>query len=130
MFSVVSVCQRGLGLGSHVTITHDAMDLMTQGPLHAGPQPCSPLYRTCPIAKQSSKPILVAQEGMAAAENLDIGLCMCPVHLYLKLCSGWTSLYRDPTPPDMFILVHYEAHTVGKWTISILLECFLVTLSL
>ena len=31
-----------------------------------------------------------------------------------------------PPPPDMSKLVHYEAHTVGKWVVRILLECFLV----
>ena len=47
----------------------------------------------------------------------------------------WTSSYRDP-PTDLtgqgpsrhvHKLVHYEAHTVCKWAVSILLECFLVT---
>ena len=32
-------------------------------------------------------------------------------------------------PPDIFKLVHYEARTVDKWAVSILLECFLVTKS-
>ena len=30
-------------------------------------------------------------------------------------------------PPDMFKLVHYEACTVGKRAVGILLECFLFT---
>ena len=29
-------------------------------------------------------------------------------------------------PPDIFKLFHYEAHTVGKRVVGILLECFLV----
>ena len=29
-------------------------------------------------------------------------------------------------PPDMFKLVHYEARTVGKRAVSILIECFLL----
>ena len=36
----------------------------------------------------------------------------------------WTSLY---TPWACSKFVHYEAHTVGKWVVHILLECFLVT---
>ena len=36
MFSVVSVCG-----GSHVTITHDALDLTIQGPPGPAPQTCS-----------------------------------------------------------------------------------------
>ena len=31
-------------------------------------------------------------------------------------------------PLDMFKLVHYEAHMVGKWVVGILLECFLLTM--
>ena len=33
-----------------------------------------------------------------------------------------------PPPPDMFKLVHYAARTVGKRTVGILQECFLVTI--
>ena len=29
--------------------------------------------------------------------------------------------------PDMFKSVHYEARTVGKWAVGIILECLLVT---
>ena len=41
MFSVSSVCSRG---GSYVTISHDALDLTTQGPfpLYMGPPPRLP----------------------------------------------------------------------------------------
>ena len=56
----------------------------------------------------------------------------------------WKPLYRDtprltcsnlfyldlivqgPHLPDMFKLVYYEAHPVGKRAVDILLECFLV----
>ena len=42
-------------------------------------------------------------------------------------CSTWTSLYKDPSS-NIFKLVHYEAGTVGKQAVVILLECFLVLL--
>ena len=32
----------------------------------------------------------------------------------------------DPSPRPFLKLVHYEAHTVGKLAVGILLECFLV----
>ena len=39
-------------------------------------------------------------------------------------CTGtpWT----QPSPPDMLKLVYYEAHTIDKWAVRNLLECFLV----
>ena len=58
---------------SHVTITHDALDLTIQGP----PPP--------------------------------------------------TDLTGQGPSRHVHKLVHYEAHTVCKWAVSILLECFLVT---
>ena len=36
-------------------------------------------------------------------------------------------LYTEPPTPDMFKSVHYEARTVGKWAVGIILECLLVT---
>ena len=43
---------------------------------------------------------------------------------HFQTFSAWTLLYKDP--PYMFKLVHYEARTVGKRAVCILLECFLV----
>ena len=82
----LSFCPQ-VGRGSHVTITHDVLDLTIQGPL----QPPPPKkYGTS----------------------------------FYRDPQGWPS--PSPTPIlDMFKL-HYEARTVGKRTIHILVECFLV----
>ena len=46
---------------------------------------------------------------------------------HVQTCSTWTSLYSPP-PPEMFKIIHYEACTVGKQVVGILLECFLAIL--
>ena len=39
---------------------------------------------------------------------------------------GYVYRWLDPSPRPFLKLVHYEAHTVGKLAVGILLECFLV----
>ena len=45
---------------------------------------------------------------------------------HVETCSTWTSLYRDPLPPDMFKLIHYAARTVEK--MGEIFSCFKVFL--
>ena len=84
---------------SCVTITHDALELTTQGP----PPPSA--------AHPPTEILLVpATASPDMFKLLQLGL-----H-----CTG--SLPSQ----GMFKLFHYEAHTVGRRVVDILLECFLV----
>ena len=82
---------------SHVTINHDALDIIKQGP--------PPLAQVLPLCRN---PQDLAPRTYSNLFNLDLTI---------------------QGPPDMFKLVHYEAHTVCKRVVSILLECFLVLLT-
>ena len=48
----------------------------------------------------------------------------------VQTCSTWISPFRAPAPPppNMLKLVHYEACTLDKWAVGILLDAFLLNL--
>ena len=100
--------QRGRGAGgSHVTITHDVLDITIQGPSCIGPLAPSPCTGPVRLTRYRDPPDLF---------NLDL-----TVHVQLGLhCT------RTPLSPAMFNFVHYEACTLGKRVVGIPLECFLV----
>ena len=69
-----------------------------------------------------------------AHDALDITIQATPSHLSPSVpdigphFTGTTLLLLSwPLPSDMFQLVNYETHTVGKQAVGILLECFLAT---
>ena len=51
-----------------------------------------------------------------------------PTPRHVQTYPTWTSLNRDPLPPAPYMLklVRYEALTIDKRAVRILLECFLV----
>ena len=108
IFSVVSVCCRSVWLtkgGFYVAITHDTLDLTTQG--LPWPYPVRP-------------PVQEVIQSCCKLLNLDITVQGYP---HAQTCSTWSSLCNHP--PNLFKHVHYEAHTIDKWAVGILLECFL-----
>ena len=59
----------------------------------------------CPLPVQSPSPATSVQDKLVQRG------CLCTV----------------PPPPDLFKLVHYAAHNVGKRAVGIRLKCILVT---
>ena len=99
MFSIVSVClplSHYVHGRSHVTITHNALDLIIQ------------------------------RRPTQAIQGTHLPTYKDPRHPWTYSNLFNLELTVQGHPPVIYKLVRYEASTVGKRTVGILLECFLV----
>ena len=101
IFLVLSVCHSvHRGVSPHVTIIHGALDLAIQG--------SQPTSGPCPL-----------HMGPHYTGTLAPLWSLAPIDMGPH-CTG------TPARQTCSNFLHYEAHTIGKRAVCILLECFLV----
>ena len=119
----MSVCH-SVG-GSHVTPTHDPLDLTVQAPTrchYTGGSP-NPGLATWTLDLTGQGP----PAPLGHRNTLDRDLLMISGGHHWRPVETFSLDLTVPGPPQYWHLVATKAGTVGKWVVCILLECFLVT---
>ena len=119
----LSVVSLSVHRGFHVIIIHDALDLTIQGPTSPSPRHGTSLYRV-PLSPMTWDLTVEGSPSHPAPSRHGTSLYRNNPDMF-KLVQ--LEPHHTGTPStDMFNLFHYEAHTVSKWAVPVLLECFLL----
>ena len=139
VFTGVCHSVQGRGGVSHVTIIHDVLGLTVHGSPNLGPPQHGTLLCSPPQRQPSPSdmgPLSTPPQPWLCPPYMGSHCTGCPNPVPPPTSNIWwpsldicSKVFTSGPPPPPRHLMAIETHTVGKWAVHILLECFLVIFS-